>query len=143
MRDHTERSFGYAPIYATEPEKAVRFVVPGEPMSKARARVTKGGTAYTPKATVIAERNVLAAYQALETETFFTGNVGVEFRFFAGTRIRRDVDNLVKLVLDAINGHAFEDDRQIQVMGAVRYYTDKTKARTEVHLFEVGELDEA
>lgn len=143
MREYTDNSFGYYPTFATEPEKSVRFTIHGEPMSKARARVTKFGTAYTPKATVDAEKNALAAFQALQTHVFFAGPVGVEFKFFAGTRIRRDIDNLVKLVLDAINGHAFKDDQQIQVLGAVRFYTDKLKARTEVHLFEVGDLNEA
>jgi hypothetical protein len=67
-----------------EPQ-AVMFTVEGEPMVKARPRVTRSGHTYTPKTTVDAERRVREAFEVTGCEPF-SNAVGVELAFFQGTR---------------------------------------------------------
>jgi Holliday junction resolvase RusA-like endonuclease len=55
--------------------------------------------------------------------------------FFQGTRARKDIDNMVKLVLDSLNGVAWTDDVQVSVVLARRVYTVKERARTVVRIF--------
>jgi Holliday junction resolvase RusA-like endonuclease len=117
------------------PVKAVLFTVEGEPMVKARPRVTKAGHTYTPKATKDAELRVAEAYDG----ELFTGNVGVELHFFQGSRARKDIDNMIKLILDGLNGVAWPDDVQVSVCLARRVYVLKDAARTVVRIFNVSE----
>ena len=114
------------------------FTVVGEPMSKARARVTRQGNSYTPKTTVEAERRVRECFEATVCEPF-SNAVGVELAFFQGTRARRDIDNMVKLILDAMNGVAWADDVQVNVVLARRVYTVKDRARSVIRIFETNE----
>ena len=86
-------------------ELVAEFEVPGEPVSKARARFSRqnGKTvAYTPERTKTGEQRIAIAYRAAggrrcrDTETAFA----VHADFLNGTMQRRDVDNMLKLVLD-------------------------------------------
>jgi len=118
----------------------VRFTVIGEPVSKERARVTSKG-AYTPKRTVEAEKSVRAAYRAAQhpsmtSEPHLSGNIEAEMVFYLGTKRRRDLDNMAKLVLDALNKVAYEDDVQVHSKMSSKCYTTKERARTEVVLRE-------
>jgi Holliday junction resolvase RusA-like endonuclease len=81
---------------------------------------------YTPKATREAERRIAAewvrsggpkfdgpcelyvVFDGLETNITVTENSAAQL-----SKMRNDLDNLIKLVGDALNGVAFEDDRQI------------------------------
>ena len=128
----------YKPTVRQGPVKAVLFTVEGEPMSKARARVTKTGHAYTPKATVQAEARVKEAFRVTACEGFFN-SVGVELAFYQGTRARKDIDNMAKLVLDALNGVAWSDDVHVSCLLARRVYVTKDRARTVVRIFEIEE----
>jgi Holliday junction resolvase RusA-like endonuclease len=65
----------------------------------------------------------------------FSNAVGVELAFYQGTRARKDIDNMVKLVLDALNSVAWTDDVQVSVVLARRVYTVKERARTVVRIF--------
>jgi Holliday junction resolvase RusA-like endonuclease len=130
--------WNYEPMVRQGPVKAVLFTVEGEPMSKARARVTRSGHSYTPKPTVDAEKRVRDAFEATGHEGF-SGAVGVELAFYQGTRARKDVDNLVKLVLDSLNGVAYADDVHVNVVLARRVYVTKDRARSVIRIFETNE----
>lgn len=93
---------------------AVReFIIEGQPVPKARPRVYKDH-AVTPKKTVDAETRVREAYLAdYQNYPVFEGNVTLMCRFYLQDNRRVDVDNLLKLVQDALNGVAFKDDSQI------------------------------
>jgi Holliday junction resolvase RusA-like endonuclease len=130
--------WNYEPMVRQGPVKAVLFTVEGEPMVKARPRMTKTGHTYTPKATVEAENRVREAFEATGCEGF-SGAVGVELAFYQGTRARKDVDNLVKLVLDSLNGIAYEDDVHVNVVLARRVYVTKDRARSVIRIFETDE----
>ena len=54
---------------------------------------------------------------------------------------RKDLDNLVKFVLDALNKKAYYDDSQIAQISTVKLYTDRGTARTRVELFSLNETE--
>lgn len=115
------------------------FTVLGEPMSKARARSGNGRT-YTPAKTVAAEKRVLAAFFTATDSTPtrpIAGPVAVRVEFHAATRVRRDIDNLLKLCFDALNGHAWVDDSQIQAVTATRRYVPRGAAQTTLTFWEM------
>ncbi len=104
--------------------------VPGKPVGKARPRLGRGGRVYTPAATTKAERAVANAWRA-QVGIIHTGPVHVTLaiafavpksiakaerarRLEAGWHTHKpDIDNVVKLVLDALNGVAYDDDTQV------------------------------
>jgi Holliday junction resolvase RusA-like endonuclease len=138
VSDYHFTGWNYEPMVRQEPSKAVLFTVEGEPMSKARARVTRSGHSYTPKGTVDAEKRVREAFEATGCDPFSVP-VGVELAFFQGTRARKDIDNMAKLVMDALNNSAWSDDVQVSVLLARRVYVTKDRARTEIRIFETKE----
>jgi Holliday junction resolvase RusA-like endonuclease len=120
------------------------FIVDGEPLSKARARFTGYGSkvrAYTPERTMRGERRIKAAYLAqvgrLETDENLAFRVEIDF--FNGTRQRRDVDNMIKLVLDGLNKVAWPDDVQVLEVSGRKHFVPKAEACTEVTVFVLDE----
>ena len=123
---------------------------------KARPRFSKG-RAYTPKGTKDAERQIESAYRhacrdafgALQTasegvpvliEIWTTRNVLSGFRRRDGDSHddlqKPDADNIAKLVLDALNGVAYEDDSQVVglfVAKGARVRGNKPTTRVHVH----------
>jgi crossover junction endodeoxyribonuclease RusA len=129
-------------VQGNPPDRVVRFTVPGEPRSKQRPRVTNHGT-FTPKETMEAERKFKEYWRALGEEPF-KFHVLVEIEFYNGNKRRRDLDNMAKLVLDALNGEAYDDDFRVVEMNLTKRFTSKDKARTVVVLREIIEWpDEA
>lgn len=126
-------------------ELVAHFEVPGEPVSKSRARFTKRGSktvAYTPQKTKDGEKRVALAYRAAggrldpDTEVAYA----VHARFLNGTMQRRDVDNMLKLILDGLNGIAYPDDTQVLEVWGRKSKVDKSEARTEVHVYRIGDI---
>ena len=132
------------------------FTVDGEPTPKGRPRFAMGGRyprAYTPKNTKDAEKNIRDFYLYGEYVGIRPAEVirksltvDLEFYFEPKTRlnepaekalklgrlphkIRPDIDNLVKLVLDALNGVAWHDDCQISSLTAIKKYAEKSKTK--------------
>jgi len=96
----------------------IQFSVPGEPVTWKRAQRGRHGSYTHPAAAMQMERVRAFARQAgirkavegpVEIELWFCRGSGLATDLGAG-----DVDNLVKLVLDALSGgFAFRDDRQV------------------------------
>lgn len=131
-----------------ERDIVARFTIKGEPVSKARARFTnyrnRGGHAYTPEKTRNAEEQMSQSYRTaggrLETDSDVT--FGISAVFYNGTRQRRDVDNMLKLVLDGLNKVAWVDDNQVvEVSGRKVFTGDRDTAQTEVVVYRVGRID--
>lgn len=119
------------------PEKVARFIIRGEPKSKQRARVTARGT-FTPAETKQAEQLIALTYKRLQCQRF-DYQVVMTIDFYNGNRRRRDLDNMAKLVLDALNGIAYADDHQVVELNLRKIHTTPEHARTVITLTEVIE----
>lgn len=135
------------------------IVIEGEPVGKGRPRFSTARgrvRTYTPEKTVAYENEIVAAYYKQEDRTFYSKgtNVGITIDAFfnipkstsmkkhaamIGGEIRPtkkpDLDNIMKICCDALNGLVFDDDSQI-VYGVVqKYYSDRP--RVEIYIMEV------
>lgn len=126
---------------------AAEFSVAGEPASKARARFTAYGSkvrTYTPAKTMQAEHAVAAAFRAnndpgqtMQHEATY----GVHAHFYCGTGQRRDIDNMLKLILDGLNNVAWHDDVQVIEVSARKSRVPKDDARTQVSIYRIGVIE--
>jgi crossover junction endodeoxyribonuclease RusA len=113
----------------------VRFVFEGAPVSKGRPRsfISKGKiVTYTPPQTREAEAAIVKSAIEQGAEPL-AGALRVCLRFFEADLRLRDADNLAKLCLDALNGVAFADDKQIRRLLVVLDH-DFERPRTEVEI---------
>ena len=130
------------------------FKVLTKPVGKGRPRFTRDGHAYTPERTRRFEAEVRAA--ALDFMTRMgAGRIPVDEpisvhvvacfgipsswpkrkKESAASLIPRiDVDNILKSVLDAMNGVLFEDDRQVVKAVAEKRYEDEDRLLVFVHI---------
>lgn len=115
------------------------FIVPGNPVPKERVRIVDG-KAYTPERTKDAETYVTACYlqtdhDLVDSESRF--NVTIEF--YESNKRHRDIDNMGKLVLDALNRMVWEDDWQIDSLMLRRMPMDYKTPRTHIVIERIGE----
>jgi len=115
------------------------FTVWGEPKPKERPRFGRGRT-YTPKKTEDAENAVIAAFKT-ECPQFTASieNLRLEIDFHRKGQRAVDLDNLVKLVQDALNGLLYVDDSQVAELAAARHHGAGDKARTDVRIYLLAE----
>lgn len=96
------------------------MVIPGEPVAKQRPQCVcpHGGRAhvYTPKKTKDAEEVIGYEWydQSGGMHAAFSGPVRVSMTFVEHSRKKKDIDNLIKLVLDGLKGLAWNDDTQVE-----------------------------
>lgn len=121
--------------------KVISLTVPGPPVGKARPRVTRTHT-YTPKKTKVYEARV-AGLLSEQCPGFvpLTGSLSMKLMIMcpvpksASKSLKRcmlagkirptkkpDIDNIIKIIGDALNGVAYEDDKQIVDVIAHKYY---------------------
>ena len=95
----------------------VAFSVEGTPRPKQSFKFKKGDGTYrpfTPKLVKAWQNEVAwAAKQEMIGEDPLLGELAVSMTFHLPDRRRRDLDNLSKGVLDAMNGIVFDDDQQV------------------------------
>lgn len=125
----------------------ISFTVLGEPVGKARQRVTRFST-YTPEKTVLYENLIKTAYHLQCKDYRFDDKqplrmlVRAEYTIpasaskkkkadMASGKIRPikkpDWDNVGKVVSDALNKIAYRDDTQIVECTVQKYYSDRPK----------------
>ena len=102
----------------------VKFNVFGKPRGKQRPRLCSVGgrnIVYTPKQTIEYEKLIKASYIA-SSKVCFEKDIPIEVNilayFFHKSLIefatkKPDADNIIKIVLDALNKVAFYDDAQV------------------------------
>ena len=139
-------------------EKIMIFEILGEPMGKQRPKFTRIGNftrAYTPKETVNYENWVKLSYQNFGGEYF--GDVELSAIILATMpipkswsikkrnkakegeippKIKPDCDNIAKIILDALNGIAYDDDKQIVELIVKKEYGEEPKVIVELKKFE-------
>ena len=135
------------------PDRHLAWRVNGQPVPQKRHRHTHAGRVYDPSTT--AKRDFLAAtQQACRGLVPFTEPLVVRIQFhFARPKshykkhgaLRKgapvyhtqtpDVDNLIKFVFDAINGHVFHDDKQVISVYATKLWSDTGFTSVWMHTF--------
>ena len=131
----------------------MQITIPGEPISKARPRVGKGGFIYTPKKSQDHEKYI-ASIAKKHFKTPYSCPVSVSIAFFFNPpktikhppifRAKRpDIDNLIKTVLDALNTIAYTDDKLIVSLYSKKYYSPNNNERTIIEIIPIkGEHNE-
>ena len=132
----------------------IHLTIPGEPMAKARPRWAKWGI-YTPKKTVNYETQIKERFAA-EHPNFelLLGPIALTIKAYLGIpksvskkkRLlmegekilptkRPDADNIIKIVMDALQGLTFKNDSQLFNICITKYYS--SRPRVEIQLLEV------
>ena len=143
-----ERKALFVPTGPTYHQPVLSVTIPGEPRSKARARTvtTEDGkvVSFTPKQTVQAEAQIANAVVLLlpgPRRADPHGCYGVQCVFYLGNWRRRDIDNMQKLVLDALTRVVWHDDWQVFETTARKDYSDLGNARTELAIYLVRDVE--
>lgn len=132
----------------------IQFDIYGEPMAKQRPKVSIRGTyahAYTPKDTILYENKVAHAYKEAAKDFMFDRNdllqvyIVAKFPLSKGDYGKKglnksgrekmenvycdkhkDLDNIIKIILDGLNGIAYLDDKQVVSIGATKVWTEES-----------------
>lgn len=120
------------------------FTVPGQPQGKARARTTKYGS-YTPEKTVLYENYIKLCYQQkhygctdrpveISISAYFEPPKSVSkvqrqamLNGLVHHTKKPDIDNIAKVVLDALNGIAYKDDKQVISLIVNKMYNESPR----------------
>jgi len=114
----------------------VKLWFSGNPIPKARPRVTKYGT-YTSASSEEWEDTVGWQCRDQWKRRPLLGPLGIEFIFYREDRRRVDLDNLEKAMLDALEGILYDNDSQIkEKRGEICY--SKEHPGVEVGIWTLG-----
>jgi Holliday junction resolvase RusA-like endonuclease len=127
--------------------KCVRIVIPGQPVSKLRPRVTRNGHAYTPEKTVRYEKLVQDMWKVYGSESFGDSPIRMEIDLYmkipkSESKKKKeqminglikhtkkpDIDNVAKSIIDSLNGKVYDDDSQIVKLMVRKQYSDNPRA---------------
>lgn len=121
------------------------FIVECKPQGKARPRFSrKSGVVYTPAKTAKYEKTIAKTYieaggKCIPSDCYVSVSVSAFFpipkSYTKGKRLackhnvnrpdkKPDIDNIIKAVLDGLNGIAYEDDKQVVEVIGRKYYTE-------------------
>lgn len=135
----------------------MEFVVEGEPQGKARPRFSrKSGTVYTPAKTAKYEKEIRQAFLDAGGKMIPEGSYAIVIMnayfeipksYAKGKRLacerninrpdkKPDIDNVLKVVLDALNKVAYEDDKQVIGIVCRKWYSHGS-GFLKVHILEV------
>lgn len=96
-----------------------------KPIPKGRPRMTRRGRVYTPARTLESENVIRTAYTGPKYEgdvilicTFSKDGISINLQNITqgNTKLRGDLDNYIKLLMDGLNGVAWTDDKQVTVI---------------------------
>ena len=135
--------------------RTVTFTIPGDPVGKGRPRFSnRSGHAYTPQRTTEYEDKVRLYYSRETRCTKLHGEIRADILAYfcipkslpkykqqilaeerTGCTKAPDADNIAKVVLDALNGLAYDDDKAVTYLTVGKLYG--APPRVEVTLTEV------
>lgn len=136
--------------------KSYCISIPGKPQGKGRPRFSRNGHTYTPQNTADYEDLIKSVWYSINGCAKFTLDTPLACRITAyyeppksASKKKRkelldglwamkkpDADNIVKVVLDALNGVAYHDDVQVVCVFTFKKYAEV--ASVDVELYEVG-----
>ena len=128
--------------------KSIKFTVPGNPFGKQRPKFARMGTytkTYTPKKTTQHEKEVAECFLEVARGRRFKEKEPLDIRIIAyypipqstskkrrkemlehriRPTVKPDLDNVAKLIYDALNGVAWYDDNAIVDTQVRKFYSD-------------------
>jgi Holliday junction resolvase RusA-like endonuclease len=127
----------------------INFTVYGTPKGKGRPRMTKTGHVYTPQQTIDYEEKVRIAWKKSAKGRKMTGALSVEILVFFETpknwsmkkktemmgkfaEKKPDIDNVAKIILDALNKLAYHDDSQVVAISCQKMWGTESKVHVSV-----------
>ena len=140
------------------------FTIPGEPVGKGRPRFsgTKNGRVhtYTPDKTAQYEKLVKRHWKESGGKSFGEKQVAVDIyayfpipKSYSKKRVQEiidnnekptkkpDCDNIIKIVLDALNGLAYDDDKHVVSVCCIKLYATHNKPRVAVAVYDAPSYD--
>jgi len=113
------------------------FSVPGRCVPCPRPRVARGKRSYYPKR--YTDWKASAQVEALSAcgRVLWQGPVELSV-WFCGVRANADIDNLLKSVMDAIQGIIIVDDKQVQVVSGWKEPTDGEGPSTQIEVRDIS-----
>lgn len=142
----------------------LKFTIPGEPQGKGRPRFSKRGgfvQTYTPTKTKSYEELVAAEYIKQCGNITADRNNCIHMEILAcfgipkstskANRLRMlmhlifplkkpDLDNIIKIIADALNGIAYKDDKQITRILAEKNYSDTPYVKVKITSIDQKEI---
>lgn len=124
----------------------IELCIFGKPFGKQRPKFTKRGVTYTPRETSEREREIASAYRQKYGDFKFPPHTPLCVKITAvmpipkstpkhkipemlsgsiRPAVKPDWDNIGKLVCDALNGTAYDDDKQIVIGSEAETYLRK------------------
>ena len=133
----------------------IKFTIPGKPKGKDRPRFRKIGkyvSTYNTKSTTEYEKLIkLSAIEQckeqlnkeytglvkMSIKAYFKPNKGISNKQYdlligQGHLKRPDLDNLIKIICDGLNGVAYKDDNQVAIISAEKVYDNKERVEVEI-----------
>lgn len=122
----------------------------GQPTGKARPRFTRTGHTYTPQVTRDYEELVRYTFvsgypKAIPIEGAVRAKITAYFKIPDSYSLKKrneligkyytkksDVDNIAKIILDALNGVAYYDDKQVVKLEVIKKYASEGYAEIEM-----------
>ncbi len=134
------------------------FIVIGNPQGKMRPRFTHkgGGRTYTPKKTIEYEEHIKTCYKRYVKKRSYDDDVSLHVTICAYYPIPKsyskakraqaergniipkskpDVDNIAKVVLDALNGVAYVDDKLVAGLLVIKKYSVNPRLCVQIGAF--------
>lgn len=128
----------------------VDFTIDGKPQGKGRPRLSYGRIK-TPEQTVIYENYIKLLYQS-KVKEYFEGSIKMNIKAYYPIaksdskkkkqqkligeirphNIKPDVDNVIKVICDALNEIAYKDDTQIVELVTSKYFSDKPRVEVTI-----------
>lgn len=132
----------------------IKLTIPGKPVGKGRAVTTRWGT-HTPEGTLLYENLIkmlflesgqkslgdvpiaciIKVYFPITKSTSKKNRLLMLLRKLFPTK-KPDCDNIAKIILDALNSLAYDDDKQVVLLVVLKVYGEEPRA--EVMLEQIG-----
>jgi len=136
------------------------FTIPGKPIGKERARTVRQNGAirtYTPEKTAVYQQLVQWTYKGAGGPHYGKNPVAITIRAFfpipkntkkserqdmlddiVKPTVTPDADNIQKVICDALNGIAYEDDKQVVSSSVIKMYAQHPCVNVEIEDAEYG-----
>ena len=126
------------------------IVVHGKPRGKGRPRFMRNGHTYTDEKTRDYEKQIQEAFISsgeVKRDSYVSINIDAFYQIPKGTSkrvkalmiegkirpvVKPDLDNIAKIVLDALNGYAYKDDNQVVDCYVSKWYSEDARLQIKI-----------